>query len=153
MGGSGRRGLPPYPQSLSSKNLVPATEDLAIVASARATIPCNLWASPRSFGSVLDPSLSWNNLTSVCCYNSDVVITFNLVWCLLAYRCDIRKTCDGTMAIGVCTREEKVSKSPEDEEWCILVLSRMIRRKCRVGNGGGDARELSYIATPIPKED
>lgn len=147
MGGSGRRGLPPYPYSLSSKNLVPAIEDLAIVASACATIPCSLWASPRSLGSVLDASHSWNSFTSVCCYNNHASKTNSRS--VFTYRCEVRKTCDGTVTIGICTWEKEVTESTEDEKWCVLVLSRVIERKCRVANRGSDACQLSYTATPI----
>ena len=147
MGRSGRRGHPPYPYSLSSRNLVPAIEDLAIVASALETIPCNLWASPRSFGSVLDPSLNWNSFTTACCHEGDEINTA-LLRRSPAYRCDICKTCDSTMAVGIHTWEENICESTEDKEWCILVLSRIISRKCLVGNSGCDAAQFSNVATP-----
>jgi hypothetical protein len=55
---------------------------------------------------------------------SDVVNT-GVAKYLLTYRCDVRETCDGTVAIDICTWEEEVGKSAEDKE-CILALPRMV---------------------------
>lgn len=86
----------------------------------------------------------------MCCCNSDIVGT-SVVKRLLTYRGDVRETCDGTVAIGICTWENEVGESAKDKEWCILVLPRMVERKGRVENSSSDSCEFSYIAAPIDK--
>lgn len=65
IGGSGLRGLPPYPYSFPKRALVPAIPVFAMVKSAHATIPCSRCASGRAEGSPLAFSEILNSLATV----------------------------------------------------------------------------------------
>lgn len=76
------------------------------------------------------------------------VIGARVVKYLFTYGRHVRKTSDGTVAIGICAWEQEVGEPAENKK-CILILPRMVRRKNGIGNSGSDACQLSYIAAPV----